>query len=99
RGWSLSRFSMNLVKPVYAPLHGAPKAWSGSTRGRITADLAFAPLLRKGERDDGLSIPKTSAHIKKYIDEHRGKLRGKIVLLTEARDFEPAKDPTVTRYD
>ena len=26
RGWSLQRFSMSLVEPVYAPLHGAPKA-------------------------------------------------------------------------
>jgi hypothetical protein len=99
RGWSLTRFSINLVKPVYAPLHGAPKAWSGSTKGRVTADLWFAPLYRKGDDDVRYSVPKIQAHVKRYIEQYKGKLRGKIVLLSDQREFEPSKDPTVTRYD
>ncbi|MCU1278688.1 MAG: peptidase, partial [bacterium] len=99
RGWSLTRFSINLVKPIYAPLHGAPKAWSGGTQGKVTADLVFAPLFHKGEDQDRYSIPRMAAHIKRYIDENKGKLRGKIVLLTEEREFEAGKDPTVMRYD
>jgi carboxypeptidase Q len=99
RGWSLTRFDINLVKPVYAPLHGTPKAWSGGTKGKITAELAFAPLFHKGDDQVRHSIPLVAAHIKKYMEEHKGKLRGKIVLLSEAREFEPSKDPSVVRYD
>src|SRR5215813_3121867 len=99
RGWSLSRFSMNLVRPVYVPLHGAPKAWSGSTHGKVAAELVFAPLFRKNERDDSYSIPKATARIQKYIEEHQGKLRGKMVLLTEARELEPAKELAFSRMD
>jgi carboxypeptidase Q len=99
RGWSLQRFSANLVEPVYAPLHGAPKAWSGGTKGKVSAELAYAPVFTKSDADDRYSIPKVTAHIKRYMDANRGKLRGKIVLVTEPREFEPAKEPTVTRYD
>jgi hypothetical protein len=99
RGWALSRFSMNLVKPVYAPLHAAPKAWCGSTKGKVTADLWLAPLYRKGEEESRYSLRGTEAHIKKYIEEYRGKLRGKIVLISDRRDFEPSKEPAVTRLD
>ena len=99
RGWTLSRFSMNLVEPVYAPLHGVPKAWSGGTKGKVAAPLAYAPLFTKEDNADRYSIPKIVGHIKRYMEQERGKLRGKIVLLTEPREFEPAKEPTVQRYD
>ncbi|HEX6837199.1 MAG TPA: M20/M25/M40 family metallo-hydrolase [Polyangia bacterium] len=99
RGWSLARFSIDMVKPVYAPLHGAPKAWSGGTNGKITAELVYAPLVDKEDAKDAYSIPKTAAHIKRYMDQYRGKLKGKLVLISNLREFEPSKDPTVTRYD
>jgi hypothetical protein len=99
RGWSLTKFSADLVKPVYAPLHAMPKAWSGGTKGKVTAELVYAPFLKKGDENERYSIPKLSAHIKRWADENRGKLKGKIVLLTEPREFEPSKDPTVQRYD
>ena len=99
RGWSLTRFSMSLVKPVYAPLHGTPKAWSGGTNGKVTAGLVYAPLFTKSDAEERYSIPKVAAHIKRYMDANRGKLRGKIVLISEPREFEPSKDPTVMRYD
>ncbi|HEY1585843.1 MAG TPA: hypothetical protein VGH63_09170, partial [Polyangia bacterium] len=98
RGWSLDRFSFNMVKPVYTPLHGAPKAWSGSTNGKVTADVVFAPLFKKGDTNER-SIPKLTAAIKKYMDEHKGQLRGKIVLLSDEREFEVRKEPTIVRLD
>ena len=93
RGWTLDRFSMNMVKPVYTPLHGAPKAWSGSTNGKVSAEIVFAPLFKKNETSERSSIPKLTAAIKKYMDEHKGALRGKIVLLSDEREFEPRKEP------
>ena len=34
RGWTLDRFSVELLEPRYAPLIGYPRAWSPSTNGR-----------------------------------------------------------------
>ena len=100
RGWTLDRFSMNMVKPVYTPMHGAPKAWSGSTNGKVTAEIVFAPLFKKDDKSARGSIPKLQAAIKKYIDDHKGgALKGKIVLLDDEREFEPRKEPTIVRLD
>lgn len=41
RGWTLEKFSVEMVEPRYMPLTGYPKGWSESTSGVITA----APLL------------------------------------------------------
>jgi carboxypeptidase Q len=100
RGWALDHFSINMVKPVYTPLHGAPKAWSGSTNGKVSAELVFAPLFKKNDNSARGSIPKLAEAIKKYIDAHKGgALRGKIVLISDERDFEPRKEPTIVRLD
>jgi carboxypeptidase Q len=39
KGWSLVRFSANLVEPQVQPLIGAPKAWTPGTPGAVTADV------------------------------------------------------------
>src|SRR5215468_1793636 len=44
RGWTLDRFAVHLVQPAYAPLHGLPRAWSGGTKGPVTAEIVHAPL-------------------------------------------------------
>src|ERR1700749_4369238 len=41
RGWSLSRFTMSLDAPVYAPLPGIPLAWSAGTHGVVRGDAVF----------------------------------------------------------
>jgi carboxypeptidase Q len=40
RGWSLVKFSANLVEPQPQPLIGFPHSWSPATKGEITADVA-----------------------------------------------------------
>lgn len=37
RGWTLERFSVEMIEPRYMPLTGYPKGWSASTEGVITA--------------------------------------------------------------
>lgn len=37
RGWSVERFSLNLVEPQRQPLIAYPRAWSGGTDGPVTA--------------------------------------------------------------
>jgi carboxypeptidase Q len=99
RGWSLDRFSIDLVQPVYAPLHGVPRAWSGQTQGRVTSDIVLAPLFLKTERDERLDFAKVAARIKAYSEAQKGKLRGKIVLLSDPRDLEQPNQTASSRFD
>jgi hypothetical protein len=43
RGWTLERFSVEMIEPRYMPLTGYPKGWSASTSGVITATPVWLP--------------------------------------------------------
>ncbi len=49
RGWSLKRFSAQVVDPLNIPLIAYPKAWSPATKGPITGDVVY--LDAKNETD------------------------------------------------
>lgn len=39
RGWSLEKFSANVIEPVPFPVIAYPKAWTGGTNGPVTAEI------------------------------------------------------------
>jgi hypothetical protein len=82
RSWRLTKFSISLQEPEYAPLIGFPLAWSANTNGPLVAEPVLAPL----KITDNLDGKKTTEELEKYFQEHRGKLRGKIVLLEKPKD-------------
>jgi hypothetical protein len=49
KGWSLDRFSLNLVEPQAQPLIGYPKSWSASTKGRVTAEVARVTIASEAD--------------------------------------------------
>ena len=60
RGWSVERFSAQVVKPYQFPLIGAPKAWSGGFEKPIEAEVVW---LEGGSRD-----------LEKYRGQLKGKI-------------------------
>jgi carboxypeptidase Q len=94
RSWRLTKFSISIQEPEYAPLIGFPLAWSGDTKGPITAEPVFAPL----KITDRLDGKKTEAELEKYFEEQKGKLRGKIVLLEQPREVTPVTTAPASRY-
>jgi len=101
RGWSLDRYSVHMVKPVYAPLHGIPGAWTAGTQGRTTAPVVAAHLYET-EEDENLvkwDLARLDDSFRAYEEKYRGKLRGKIVLLDRPRKLEPNSDPESKRFD
>ena len=50
RGWSLKKFSANMLAPVSTPLIAYPKAWSPSTRGAVKG----AVMVMKAQTADDL---------------------------------------------
>jgi hypothetical protein len=101
RGWSLSRFSMSLKEPAYAPLPGIPLAWSSGTKGMVGGDAVLVPLFtaQELERDEDRDPTKLASRVSEYAAKNKGKLRGKFVLLTEAREMTPPTEAASRRLD
>ncbi len=100
RSWTVTRYSVNLREPLYAPLGGIPKAWSSGTAGPVTAEVVSAPIYSALEkaREEDADIEKLTARIKTYVETQKGKLKGKIVLIEPARELEPPVKPLTERY-
>jgi carboxypeptidase Q len=100
RGWSFSRASVHLLAPTTATLEAAPKAWSGGTAGPVAGDVLYAPVFSKKDADVFNDLTELTRHLDKYMQKFRGALKGKVVLVSEARDFKaPSKEAPTPRYD
>jgi carboxypeptidase Q len=44
RGWSLEKFSANVLDPVPFPIIGYPKAWTPGTNGPVVGDVIYANI-------------------------------------------------------
>ena len=94
RSWTVEQYSAEVIQPSYSVLTARPLAWSGSTPGPVTAAVVFAPL-------DGGSSPspkKLAAAIEKFMTEYKGKLQGRIVLLSPLTPMTPATSADFQRY-
>jgi len=93
RSWRLTKFSISLQEPEYAPLIGFPLAWSADTNGPIVAEPVLAPFTLT----DRLDFKKSEEEMQKYFAEQKGKLRGKIVLLQKPRELKPVTSAPARR--
>jgi carboxypeptidase Q len=59
RGWSLKRFSAQVIEPQAFPLIAYPKAWSPSTKGAVKGDVVYLDV-------------KTEADLEKYKGKLKG---------------------------
>lgn len=59
RGWSLKRFSAQVVDPLNIPLIAYPKAWSPATNGAVTGEVVYLEA-------------KTEADLQKYKGKLKG---------------------------
>jgi hypothetical protein len=94
RSWRLTKFSISIQEPEYAPLIGFPLAWSADTKGPLVTEPVLAPL----KITDRLDRKKTEEELEAYFQQQKGKLRGKIVLLGTPRDVTPITTAPSSRY-
>jgi len=99
RGWSFSRFEMQMNKPAFAPLHGTPMAWCAGTEGPVRSQVLATSLLRDDEEPRGVDIETLRERITEYQEHWKGKLRGRIVLLGRLRDFNQPTETQSQRLD
>ncbi len=94
RAWTLEQSSVELIEPRYSQLTAVPLAWSASTNGPVTGELVLAPF-RASFRD---GPKKSAAALEEYRAKWTGKLRGKIVLLSNPKVPAPLTNPQFRRY-
>lgn len=96
RSWALRGYSLEMLEPRYAVLYATPLAWSGSTPGAVTAEGVYAPFKQPQSR---LDLAKYREALEAYEKEWRGKLRGRIVLVSKKEDIDPLSKVLFQRYD
>ena len=95
RSWSLKKASVEMLEPRYSTLVAAPLAWSDVTHGSKTGEVILA---RYGSGRRVLDPKKAEDELDKFMAEWKGKLKGKIVLLSPVRRVAPATKPLFQRY-
>jgi hypothetical protein len=107
RGWTLKRFSAMVDGPTAFPLMAYPKAWSPGTDTLFPAPTAPAPA--KGKKTAPVAPANTSTaytgEVVRFtatnvaeLEQYKGKLKGKIVLLGPLREIKAHLDPEGKRY-
>jgi carboxypeptidase Q len=76
RSWSLQKFSLEMLRPRYSLMAAWPLAWSGTTNGPVRGEPILAPAPANNRQQ-------SEADLDRYIEKYKGKLRGKIVLISE----------------
>jgi len=92
RSWSCTRFSVQLLEPGYAPLIGIPLAWSASTKGPVSGELVMAPVSWQGS-----PAKKIEEEQRKFFEKYKGKLRGKMVMISPLKQPALPKTPASKR--
>jgi len=92
QGWSKTLFAAHLLKPGYEALIGVALAWSPGTEGILTGKPHLAPL----ERQSTPTQDKTA--IDQYIQDQKGRLKGKIVMIAPISNVRVQDRPLHRRF-
>src|SRR5258706_8350527 len=91
RSWELQEYSVEMIEPRYSHLRATPLAWTRSTSGTVMGDPVLAPIA------GSYSPKKAQEDLDKFTATYRGKLQGKVVLLSDPDPVPPATDPLFKR--
>jgi hypothetical protein len=93
RSWSAQQWSVEMIEPRYSQLTAAPLAWSAPSQGAVSGELIIAPL--RWSFTDGPK--KRQEKLEAYKKEWAGRLRGKIVMLSDPRVPKEQTKPQFSR--
>jgi carboxypeptidase Q len=95
RSWTVKQYAVEMLEPRYALLDAVALAWSDRTNGPVTGEAILAPF-GNGRQEN--NPKKLEADLNRYMAEWKGKLKGKIVLLSPAREIRPETQASFARY-
>jgi len=108
RGWSLKRFSAQVVSPQDIPLIAYPKAWSPSVK--VAAEMPAMPAgSRRNASTTAAPMPASNtvtadvvfldAKTEADLDKYKGQLKGKIVLISQPVEVKAMFEAPGRRQD
>ena len=77
RSWDLQEYSVEMTAPRYSHLRATPLAWTRSTNGPVTGEPMLTPFTRT------YNPKKAQENLEKFKATYGGKLKGKILLLSD----------------
>ena len=86
RSWSIESYTLDMTAPRYSHLVAAPLAWSAPTNGVVTGEVILAPGPARS-----FDLKKFSKDIDEFEATWKGKLNGKVILLSKPH-ISPERD-------
>jgi carboxypeptidase Q len=93
RSWSIESYTIDMLSPRYSHLVAAPLAWSAPTNGVVKGEVMLAPLPGRE-----INPKKLADQIQAFQTKWKGKLQGKIVLVTTPKPSAPRTKANFERY-
>ena len=93
RSWSIESYTIDMLKPRYSHLAASPLAWSQPTNKPVTGEVMLAPIPARE-----YNVSKLAKSIEEFEAKWKGKLRRKIVLITDTKVTPPRNQPNFRRY-
>lgn len=112
RGWTLKRFSAMVDGPTAFPLIAYPKAWSPGTETLIPPPPGPSAATSKGKKSKAPATAAAPVNLNTVytaevvhfnaqnaadLEQYKGQLRGKIVLVGALREIKAHSDPEAKR--
>jgi hypothetical protein len=82
KGWEMQKCYVAMTAPYYTPIIAMPKVWTKSTPANLSAEV----ILIKAQ--DSTT----------FVEQYKGKLKGKIVMLEMMDTLRPSFTPDGSRY-
>ena len=82
-GWDNVKNYVAMTAPYYCSYAANPRAWSGSTKGLVKGEVIYVEKQITTDEE---------------LEQYRGKMTGKIVLMPVTQTYEMSFDPLATRY-
>ncbi|MBI4873243.1 MAG: M20/M25/M40 family metallo-hydrolase [Acidobacteria bacterium] len=90
RGWQASRCVVQMVAPQGVTMIGVAGPWTPGTNGPVKSEAVYAPM------PGGFDSATDAAD--RYIEKHKGKLKGKIVLVSQPAEIAQETRPISRRW-
>ena len=94
RSWSLERFTLDMTTPRYSHLVAAPMPWTEPTKGVQSGDVTLASF----RMERWWRVAQNREAIERYKQQWKGKLKDKIILLSDLPEPKPTEQPLFHRY-
>ena len=99
RSWSYSRVAVQMMEPQQTTLVAVPVAFSSGTDGPVEASAVYAPLWDSHDAPGQADLVKIAEQVERYKARYRGKLAGRIVLLSPKRTITLPSEPEIQRWN